>query len=322
MSVINIGVLGCATISERSVIPAILSLPNHFNLVAVASRTSEKAEKFAQKFHCEAITSYDALISRKDIAALYIPLPTGLHEEWINKALQSGKHVYAEKSLAYNLASAEKMIKTAEKKGVALMEGFMFQYHSQHEHLKSLLAQGIIGDIRHFSASFGFPPLNSDNFRYDKKIGGGAIFDACAYPVRAAFFILGDNLKVKSSSVYFDKNTNASIYGSAFMKGINGIGVSLAFGFDNFYQCNYQIWGSKGKITVNRAFTPRPDQIPTFTIETSDKIEIIELPPDNHFIKALSEFHSIITNENLRAKHFKEILQQSEALELIEKLAQ
>jgi predicted dehydrogenase len=322
MSIINIGVLGCATIAERSVIPAILSLPNKFNLVAIASRTKEKAEKFAQKFNCEAVISYDALISREDISALYIPLPTGLHEEWINKAILSGKHVYAEKSIAYNLASAETMVHNAKSAKVALMEGFMFQYHSQHEHIKSLLKEGIIGDIRHFSASFGFPPLNSDNFRYDKIIGGGAIFDSCAYPVRAAFFILGDNLKVESSSVFFDKNTNSSIYGSAFMKGKNGIGASLAFGFDNFYQCNYQIWGSKGKITVNRAFTPKPDQIPTLTIETSDKTEIIELPADNHFIKAFSEFHSIILNENLRGKHFKEIVQQSEALELIEKLAQ
>jgi len=96
MKKIRIGVLGCANIAHRSVIPAILSLPDHFELVAIASRTLDKATIFAQEFGCEAMSPYEKLIQRKDIDAVYLPLPTGLHKEWLNKALISGKHVYAE----------------------------------------------------------------------------------------------------------------------------------------------------------------------------------------------------------------------------------
>lgn len=319
MEKIRIGVLGCANIAHRSVVPAILSIPEKFELMAVASRTIEKAITFAQEFGCDAIAPYESLIDRTDVDALYIPLPTGLHKEWINKALRAGKHVYAEKSIAFTLEDALEMVNNARINNVSLMEGFMFQYHSQNLKVKEMLSNGAIGDIRHFSGSFGFPPFpDSNNFRYNKEVGGGAIFDACGYPVRAAYFLLGESLKVQGASVHYDNGS--SLYGSAFLKGEKGIGASVSFGFDNYYQCNYQIWGNKGKLTVNRAFTPKVDQSTTLTWEHDNKTEIIECRADNHFIKAMVEFHAIMCDPSRRERHFSEILHQSEALETIARL--
>ena len=321
MKKIRIGVLGCANIAHRSMIPAILSLPEHYELVAIASRTLDKAVQFAQDFGCEAIASYDKLLQRADIEAVYLPLPTGLHKEWINKALCAGKHVYAEKSIAFSLADAEEMVYNARKHKVSLMEGFMFQYHAQNLKIKEMMADGAIGDIRYFTGSFGFPPFpDTDNFRYDKEIGGGAIFDACGYPVRAAFFLLGDTLKVQGAAVYYDQAHESSLYGSAFLRGENGIGASISFGFDNYYQCNYQIWGSKGKLAANKAYTPKVDQATTLTWEHDYKTEVIDCEADNHFVKAMMEFHHIISEPASREKHFTAILQQSEALDTIAKL--
>lgn len=316
MKKIKIGVIGCANIAERSVIPAIQNLSSYFELVGVASRTEEKANALATKFGCKAYSSYEALVNNNEVEALYIPLPTGLHKKWINEALKNGKHVYAEKSIASNYADAKEMVSNAKKLNLALMEGFMFQYHQQHVHLKELLADGLIGEIRHFSSSFGFPPLDPNNFRYDNEIGGGALYDAAGYPVRAAFKILGDDLEVQGASVNYNEN-NTSIYGSAYLAKKDGIGASVSFGFDNLYQCNYQIWGSKGKITVEKAFTPRPNEIPKFSFIAQNENKIIESFEDNHFEKAMLEFHDIIINKDNRSKHYKEILQQSQALEKI-----
>lgn len=322
MQKIRIGVLGCANIAHRSVIPAILSLPEQFELVAIASRTKDKAAQFAQEFNCEAIAPYEQIIERQDIDALYIPLPTGLHKEWINKALSSGKHVYAEKSIAFSFADAQTMVENAKQNNVALMEGFMFQYHSQNLKVKELLRTGAIGEVRYFTGSFGFPPFpDADNFRYDKVVGGGAIYDSCGYPVRAAFYLLGDSLKVQGASVHYDETRNSSLFGSAFLRGENGIGAAISFGFDNYYQCNYQIWGNKGKLTANKAFTPKVDQTTTLTWEHDYQTEIIDCAADNHFAKAMIEFYDIINHPDNRAKHYKEILQQSEALETIAKLS-
>lgn len=316
MKIIRIGVLGCARVADLSVLPAIKSLTGNFKLIAVASRDGEKAQRFAAKFGAEAVKGYENLINRRDIDALYIPLPTGLHKEWVNKALLSGKHVYAEKSIASSFKDAQVMVANARKARAALMEGFMFQYHSQHDKVKELIKEGAIGQIRYFSGSFGFPPLDPDNFRYDEVIGGGALMDAAGYPLRAAFFILGDNLEVKGASVYYDPKNGTSIYGSAYLAGEKGVGAGISFGFDNFYQCVYQIWGSTGRIVVEKAYTPGPEFSPTIILENKEGRQVIQCPPDNHFQKSMLEFHRIITSGG-REKHYNDILIQSKSLEQV-----
>ena len=319
MSRIKIGVMGCAAIARKSVIPAIQALPDHFELVAIASRTMEKATEFAAQFNCKAIEGYDKLLL-EDIQAVYLPLPTGLLDTWISRSLTAGKHVYGEKSIAGSLQSAQRMVNLAEENRVALMEGYMFQYHPQHQKVKELIAAGEIGEVRHYRGAFGFPPLGQDNFRYDNEVGGGAINDAAGYPLRALHFLLGEDFKVAASTMHRHPETGTVIYGGAFLKNKTGVGADIAFGFDNFYQCNYEIWGSKGKLTAERAYTPGPDYSPGIILEKQGSRERIEVKPYNHFVGAMTEFHSIIVDEAGRGRHFQDILLQSESLEFIREL--
>lgn len=316
---INIGIMGCAAIAQRSVVPAMLTLPE-YNVVAVASRTTEKAEKFAQQFGLEAITGYENLLSRPDIEAIYMPLPTGLHHTWIMKSLAAGKHVLAEKSIAADFASAEEMVALAKKNKLVLMEDFMFQYHSQHKFIFDLIKKGEIGDVRVFSANFGFPPLPDGNFRYNDAVGGGALLDAAGYTVRAVHFVLGDDFTVKAANLKIDPKTGTNIYGSAFLDNGNGISAHASFGFDHYYQGNYQIWGTRGKITADRAFTPRPDFSPLVVLEQQNQRHEYQLAPDNHFVGALREFHRTITI-GTPEKHYHDVLLQSKTLDDIRRLS-
>lgn len=312
--------MGCAAIAKKSVVPALLALPDQFEVVAIASRSPEKAQEFAFLFGCKAITGYDNLLL-EDIDAVYVPLPTGLHDEWVNKALLLGKHVYAEKSIAISFASAQSMVENAKKSSVALMEGYMFLYHTQHQKVKSLVAEGAIGEIRNFRGAFGVPPLAVENFRYDDKIGGGALFDVAGYPLRAVRFMLGDHFKVTASNLYTDPKTGTNLYGSAFLKDENEIGAQIVFGLDHFYQCNYEIWGTKGKIKVERAYTPAPDFKPTIILEQQGKLEIITEMACNHFIGAMQAFYDSITGVKSKEEHYTAILLQSESLQQIKDLS-
>lgn len=312
--------MGCAAIAKKSVIPAILALPEHFELVAVASRTPDKALEFAELFHCKAVTGYANLL-QEDIDAVYIPLPTGLHDEWINEALLSGKHVYAEKSIASSFTSAKMMVANAKNKNVALMEGYMFLYHTQHQKVKELIADGAIGEIRNFSGAFGFPPLADGNFRYDAEIGGGALYDAAGYPLRAVHFMMGTDYKVVASTLHNDAQTGTNLYGSAFLKNDSGIGAQIAFGFDHFYQCNYEIWGSKGKITAARAYTPAPDFKPEIILEQHGNTQVIQAESCNHFIGAMREFYELMMGNTSKETHYAAILLQSESQQLIQELS-
>jgi len=315
MTRLKIGVMGCANIAIRTVIPRLVEL-DEFELVAVASRSEAKAAETAKTFGCAAITGYQALLDDVSIEAIYMPLPTGLHEEWVLKTIKAGKHILVEKSLAMTHASSVAMVEAAKAKNLLIMENFMFLYHSQHAAIKKMIAEGEIGEIRSFRSSFGFPPLPDDNFRYNKSLGGGALLDAAAYTVRVSQLFLGDDLNVFGAALKTAVEGGVDIYGGAFLKNTKGAFSEVAFGFDNYYQCEYEIWGSLGKITAKKCFTPKPDETPRVIFEKQGFYEELHLEADDHFINILKEFHRCILADE-RDKKYAEILNQSRLLEEI-----
>jgi len=310
---IRIGVMGCASIAQRYMIQAILDTSD-LELAAVASRTLDKAKVCTDRFGGEAIEGYENLLNRTDIDAVYVPLPTGLHEHWILLALQKGKHVFAEKSLAMNVASARRMLDLAAEKKRVLMEDFMYRYHRQHRFVFEQLQQGVIGELRMVRSYFAFPPLDPNNFRYNKDLGGGAILDAAAYPVNASRWFLGNDLEVGYAALFYDRSTDICVRGSALLHSPkSGLSALIAFGFDHFYQCNYELWGNKGIIYCDRSFTPPPDFQPTVRVGSAEGVRSFSLPADNHFKNILGEFVICIRQQQY-AKHQEDLFDQSRLL--------
>ncbi len=297
MNRIKIGVLGCASIAERMMIPAIINSP-YFQLEVVASRTKEKGEYFSKKFNCKYVVGYENLLNL-EIDAVYIPLPTGMHFEWIIKALETGMHIIAEKSIATNFSEVHSIVDLARAKKLCIQENFMFQYHSQIDFVKCKLVE--IGETKLFRSSFGFPKFSDKaNFRYNKNLGGGALLDAGAYTIKASQLFLGLDQKVEYAYLNFEGN-EVDFQGSVILRNNDNIISQLAFGFDNFYQNKVEIWGKLGKITMNRAYTAGPGFKPTILLEKQGVNTEYQLPADNHFIKSLEVFAKAI-NE----KHFAE----------------
>ncbi len=315
MNKIKIGVMGYGNIASRAVIPAINAL-DEFELVAIASRSLEKAKSAAKRFDCEAIHKYANLISRPDIEAIYVSLPIGLHYEWTIRSLKNNKHVLCEKSISTNYKTTYDMVETAKRNNLVLFENFMFLYHPQHQFVLEKINNGAIGEIRCFRSSFGFPPLLKNNIRYSKSLGGGALLDAGTYTVRATQMFLGNDISVEGAFLKYDEETEVDIYGGAFLTNNKGQFAELAFGFDNFYQCNYEIWGTEGKITVERAFTPPPGLKPKIVIEKQDLRNEFYLPASNPFINILKDFHNSIRTGN-SVQQFSAILNQQKLLDEI-----
>ena len=294
---IGVGILGCANIAIRSLIPAFFNHPE-FRLQAIGSREISKAKTIAEQYGVEAC-SYKEILENEQIDLIYIPLPTGLHKNWVIESIEKGKHVLCEKSLGVSLKEVEEMVNAAKKNQKALIENFQFQYHSQQQFIKNMVKQGDLGEIRCFRSSFGFPPFNdSNNIRYIKSLGGGALLDAGAYAIKAAQFFLEDVFTVTSAKLVTTNKYEVEVYGGGFLESNSGLIAEIAFGFDNFYQCNIEIWGSKGKLSANRVFTAPPDFMPDVIIETSHGTKNYQLPADNHFNKMLDHVAESIKTEN------------------------
>ena len=315
------GILGCANIATKSVIPAI-QISESDQLVAIASRDLLKATAIAAQFNCMPIEGYDHLLALDEIDAVYIPLPTGMHYEWVIRALNSNKHVLVEKTAGSNLAEVTEMVALAKAKNLVLIENFQFQFHSQQQFVLELLKNNTIGEIRHLRTSFGFPIFNeSNNIRYDASLGGGVLLDAGAYILKLATFLFGNEFEVQSSTLNFNKKFNVDWFGSvSLVNKQKNIICQGSFGLENFYQCNFEIWGTNGKIISTRCFTAHPGFSPTIFIETAQGIQEHNLPPDNHFLNMFKHFNEVVKSNDFE-KSWNDILCQSKLIESVRNMA-
>ncbi len=289
---IKIGILGGASIAERYLIPSIQEMSSYYELVGVASRTEKNARHFAELVNTKAFVGYDSLIQSGKIDAVYIPLPNGLHYEWVKKSLEAGLHVLVEKSLACHAIEVEELTQLAQSSKLALVENFQFRFHSQLQELLEIVERGEIGELRCIRSSFGFPPFSDeDNIRYKKELGGGALLDAGAYTLKISQMLMGNDCEVTAASLYVDPQKGVDTWGGGFIQHSSGLFSEIAFGFDHYYQCSLELWGSKGKLFTNRIFTAPPGFIPEVIIETASGKEKRALQADHHFKKMLKHFY-------------------------------
>lgn len=313
---LRIGVMGCASIARRAMIPAILASPATA-LAAVASRDRMKAEEVAQTFGCDAVEGYQRLLERDDIEAIYMPLPTGLHDEWVVRTLEAGKHILVEKSFSQDLRSAERMIGLARERDRLVLENYLFLHHSQHQWVLDFLKQGHLGDVHLVRSTFGFPPLAPGNFRYDRALGGGALLDAGGYVIKAAQEFLGPELSLAGAALHYDDALGVDFYGEAMFRSPNGMTAQVAFGFNYFYQCNYELLGTKGKLIVERAFTPPPGFRPRARFEAQDMTQEFTLPADDHYRNMFTFFADTVAHPERYAAHWDETLRQARLLQAV-----
>lgn len=313
---IGVGVLGAADIAWRRTLPS-LERCDLLRLVAVASRTPDKARHFADRYGCAAVHGYERLLERADVQAVYLPLPNAMHEEWADLALQAGKHVLVEKSLTVDSAAAAKLAATAEAGGLAFMENFAFLRHTQHERVRDLVADGAIGTLHSFSASFGIPSADPALIRYSRELAGGALRETGCYTVRAAQLFLGEDLRVLGANLRYDQAGGVDIAGSALLGDGAGATAQCDFGLAHAYRNTYAIWGSAGRIEVDWAFTPGPDTRPVLRLHRADSKQEWTLPAMDQFLGALTTFAEACADPAGHREHAAEAVGQAGLMESV-----
>jgi predicted dehydrogenase len=180
------GVLGVADIAVRRVIPAIRATSNN-TVVAIASRDTARAQSVAASLGiARAYGTYLDLLGDEGVDAVYIPLPNSLHAEWTVRSAEHGKHVLCEKPMAPTVAECEQMVAACRQAGVTFMEGFMYRFHPQHARVRSLIAAGMIGEVRLMRASFCVRMQRPrSDIRFSAKLAGGALMDVGVYAIDA-----------------------------------------------------------------------------------------------------------------------------------------
>src|SRR5262245_24375449 len=199
------GILGTARIARKNW-RAIRNAENSA-LVAVSSRDPERARQFIEE--CQADVSltprpavcgsYQELLDRDDIDAVYVPLPTGIRKEWVVNAARAGKHVLCEKPCAVSSADLRVMLDACEENRVQFMDGVMFMHSQRLPLLRQTLDDGCsIGSVRRITSQFSFLPSNDflkTNIRASNLLEPlGCLGDLGWYNIRFSLWVMNEQL--------------------------------------------------------------------------------------------------------------------------------
>ena len=319
---LKFGIIGCSKIAKKSVIPAILQ-SEFAELGIIGSRNIKKSREFAKEFNCKKNGTYDDVISDDSINAVYISTPIGTHAELAIKAASAGKHVYCEKSATDSFTSAKEMVECSKNNNVRIMEGFMFRFHPQHQKVQELINNNKIGDLDSFYGSFGFPSFPEGDIRYNKELGGGFLNDSGCYPICASRMIFDQEPLSVFSHNSIDSKTGVDVKGTSILTYKNNKTANITYANGNYYQAKYEVWGSEGVISLDRAYSVPSDFITKINLQYNientwegRKNEIIKVEPTDHFLKMIDIFCMEINgNSKLSLNFEKELLNQAIVME-------
>ena len=326
---IRIGIICPSEIAFRRFLPSLKKAAD-FQYVGVAIATQkefvgasrevlvkekEKAQSFVENYGGKIFEGYESIICSDEIDALYVPLPPALHFKWAKMALEHGKHVLVEKPSTTCLADTQALVSLAAEKKLALHENYMFVFHEQMAAIDKIVKSGEIGDVRLYRISFGFPRRDARDFRYNKALGGGALLDAGGYTMKLATELLGDDVQLKAASAGYIGEFEVDIYGSATLENGKGAVAQVAFGMDNDYKCDLEIWGSKGTLTTGRILTAPNGYEPCYTIKKNQEFREGKLPVDDAFLKSIQRFGSCMADAEVRQDNYEKMLRQERLVE-------
>jgi len=171
-------------------------------LYAVASRSLEKAEEFAEKFDAEkSYGSYEELAQDPDVDVIYIATPHVFHHENSLLCIKNKKAVLCEKPMGVNAQQVQEMITAAKTENVFLMEALWTHFLPHYQYILNVVETKKFGKLKVLTADFGFEaPFNTEKRLFNKELGGGSLLDVGIYPVFAAMTLLGEPNTIKADA--------------------------------------------------------------------------------------------------------------------------
>ena len=158
------------------------------SLLAVASRTKESADKFAEEFGVtHRHVGAEQLAANEDVDVVYVATPNTMHKGNTLSCLNGGKAVLCEKPFCINASEAAEMVELSREKGLFLMEAMWTLCFPTMAKVREIINSGAIGEVRQVHSNFSFRcEWEPDGLLLNPELGGGALLDVGVYNIALA----------------------------------------------------------------------------------------------------------------------------------------
>lgn len=242
----NWGIIGAGIIAEK--MADALHQNQNSKLLAVASKSIDRAKNFADKNKVPIACSYNEIVNNNDIDIIYVATTHNFHFKNAKLALEHGKHVLVEKAFTVNAQEAKNLAKLAADRKLFLMEAIWVRFLPSYKLLKKMLMDGIIGDIKQLNVSFGnFVPKMYEKRLTDPALAGGVTLDMGIYPISFVCYILGElPTDIKSMTRFSDSGVDE--ISNYMFKFPSGCMVTINTSYNLGMKRTAYIYGLKGYI--------------------------------------------------------------------------
>lgn len=244
------GVIGTGGIA-RQFAKDLKNTPNQ-SVVAVGSRTREKAENFANEISATPFGSYQQLVNA-DVDAIYVATPHSAHAENAILAMEAKKPVLVEKPFAVSAKEARLMIEASQRNQVPLMEAMWSRFLPHYQIVRESISNGEVGEIIAIYADHGQAlPANPYYRLHAPELAGGALLDLGIYPISFTQLILGNPDQIIAAADFTPSGVDANT--SMIFTYLNGAHALLNTTLLIKTPTTATVIGTKGKIEILGSF--------------------------------------------------------------------
>jgi predicted dehydrogenase len=282
----------------RSLVSSVQGGNEDIRFVLGHTRTRASAEEFCRDAGVTLVDSYESILADRSIDAVVLATPHSQHEAQVRQAVAAGKHVFVEKPITLDRASADRAVAAARQAGVVLAVGFTRRFHPSIGELRARLADGRLGRLvamvgQHTTSTGHFIP--ADNWRADPhESPAGALTAVGVHLMDHMIEFAGRVREVACATRRYgagpaDDTTAIQL---RFENGVTGAIFCSVATATNF---NFTVYGTKGLAEVSRPnlqtfrFVPGSDRPPTGPV-TAPADEIAEHPAFNMLGAELATF--------------------------------
>lgn len=295
---IKLGIIGTNWITQQFVEAGVVS--ETFDVTHIYSRTTKKAQEFADKINKKTAisTDLDEFFGSTDFDAVYIASPNSLHFQQVKKAIEYGKNVIVEKPTFSTTAEFKEIENLLKEKKVFLFEAARHIHEDSFKKVSDYIVShreslsGASLSYMKYSSRYDAVLAGEEPNVFSTKFSGGALYDLGVYTVYDAI-------------VWFGKPISVSYQPEIISTGIDGSGVAT-LKYDNFdvnmligkTKDSYipsEIYFGKDTLWLDNAGTIRDVRVKSKT--KSSKIETIA--HENPMVDEAIKFSTIINNNDV-----------------------
>lgn len=272
-----------------------MSVLEDAELYAIASRTLEKAEKFAKEYgFTNAYGSYEEMLLDPKVDIVYVATPVVEHYRCVKMCLEAGKNVLCEKALTVNYSQAEELVNMAREKNLFFMEAAWSKCQPVFLKIKEWISSGLLGEIQSVEARF-YTLAGEGHRLYKRELAGGALLDLGFYPIMYACAFMGHEPKRIISHMAIGEQ-NVDYLDSVILEYGGGKFAHLSCGLGSDRSISAYILGTKGRILLQDELFFQATKVTAYDFD-NHVLETFEGP----FLKNGYEFEAIEAMECIRA---------------------